>query len=170
MTVTATGSVVDVARDRGAAAALALLCADVSCDAVPFGPRGLAVRPDGSVARGPVAEPTDAWAVGVLWLRLGLSERLLATGVGYLADRDSLLGRQLVRDAIAEALLGQWEVRAALTGARHLRPAMACWLHDLLSDVDNAALRLLGANGFAGAGDDVEVSETLAAAYRPEVG
>ncbi|HEX4704914.1 MAG TPA: DUF2786 domain-containing protein [Pseudonocardiaceae bacterium] len=190
MTAVFADSVVDVARESGAAAALARLRADSVWDGVPFGPSGYAVVADSDtdrpvdaesigesvlLARGrPTGPLPDGWTLGVLRLRLGLSERLLAACVEHLGGRgpaeSPLLQRQLVQDTVADVLIGQLEIRAVLSGARHLAPPMVAWLHDSLSEVDIRALRLLGASGFTGAGRQVTISEALAAAYRPEVG
>jgi hypothetical protein len=190
MTAVLADSVVDVARESGAAAALARLRAESAPDAVPFGPSGYAVVAESDIgrpvdaesigesvllARGCAAGPLpDGWTLGVLRLRLGLSERLLVGCVEHLAERgpaDSpLLHRQLVQDTVAEVLIGQLTIRAVLTGAKHLAPPMVAWLHDSLSEVDVRALRLLGARGFTEVGRQVTISEALAAAYRPEVG
>lgn len=190
MTAVLADCVVDVARESGAAAALTRLRMDAAGDGVPFGPSGYGVvaesdadlpvdtEPIGDgvlLARGRPTRPlSDSWTVGVLRLRLGLSERLLTTCVEHLRGRgpaDSpLLQRQLVQDTMAGVLIGQLEVRSVLSGAKHLAPPTVAYLHDRLSELDTPALRLLGANGFTGAGRQVTVSEALAAAYRPEVG
>lgn len=70
------------------------------------------------------------WVTGVAWLRLGLSERLLAHCTRYLRERTSgdgpLLQYQMVRGVIADALTDQLEAGAMLdtgcgpVGAREL--------------------------------------------------
>ncbi|MEV4050199.1 DUF2786 domain-containing protein [Amycolatopsis sp. NPDC049688] len=188
----------DIARAEGMAPALAALHAALPAGAPVFGAGGAAVLPtlptlpvDGDVlvvrtaelpggtvvlARTPrPAGPADpVLAIGSVWLRLGLSGALLDAALGYLGGRRSgdttLLRRQLVQGAVAEALTGQLQVRAALT-ADTPAPAALSYLHTRLTESDRVLLRLLGAAGFArgGAGEVADVSELLAGAYTPEV-
>ncbi|EOD65931.1 DUF2786 domain-containing protein [Amycolatopsis vancoresmycina] len=123
---------------------------------------------------GRAAGPTGpVLAIGSVWLRLGLSGALLDAALDYLGGRQSgdttLLRRQLVQGAVAEALTGQLQVRAALT-ADTPAPAALSYLHTRLTETDRVLLRLLGAAGFArgGAGEVADVSELLAGAYTPE--
>ncbi|WP_103349352.1 hypothetical protein [Amycolatopsis sp. CA-128772] len=185
----------DIARAEGMAPALAALHAARPAGGSAFGAGGAAVLPAGPVdgdvlvvrtaqlPGGAVvlartsrpAGPTDPiLATGSVWLRLGLSGALLDTALGYLGGRQSgdttLLRRQLVQGAVAEALTGQLQVRATLT-AQDAAPAALSYLHNRLTETDRTLLRLLGAAGFArgGAGEVADVSELLAGAYTPEV-
>lgn len=112
-----------------------------------------------------------AWESGLVWLRLGLSERLLDTCVRYLGDRttgeSTLLRQQLVQGAVADVLIEQLEVRAVLTGAEPTSAHVA-HLQDQITRADRAALRLLGAGGFlaGGPGTIAHLSELLAEAHR----
>ncbi|MCU1686677.1 MAG: hypothetical protein JWQ81_7416 [Amycolatopsis sp.] len=112
------------------------------------------------------------WHVGVLRVRLELSEGLLHNCVDYLGWRDcgdsTILRQQLVKSALAEVLTEHLEVRAVLTGGLLAAPALA-HLHRQISEADHQLLRLLGASGFtaAGVGQTVYVSELLADAYTP---
>lgn len=185
----------DIARAEGMAPALAALHAALPAGAPVFGAGGFAVLPAGPVdgdvlvvrtadlpggtvvlARTPrPAGPAGpVLAIGSVWLRLGLSGALLDAALAYLGGRQSgdttLLRRQLVQGAVAEALTGQLQVRAALT-ADASAPAALSYLHTRLTESDRVLLRLLGAAGFArgGAGEVADVSELLAGAYTPEV-
>ena len=186
----------DTARAEGMAPALAALHAALPAGAPVFGAGGAAVLPAGPVAGdvlvvrtaelpgGPVVlvlthrlagRPDPILATGSVWLRLGLSGALLDTGLAYLGGRRSgdttLLRRQMVQGAVAEALTGQLEVRAFLT-AHDADPApdALAYLHRRLTDTDRVLLRLLGAAGFVrgGAGEAADVSELLAGACTPE--
>ncbi|WP_033262387.1 hypothetical protein [Amycolatopsis vancoresmycina] len=184
----------DTARAEGMGPALAVLHAALPAGAPVFGTGGVAVLPAGPVdgdvlvvrtaelpggtvvlARtGRAAGPTGpVLAIGSVWLRLGLSGALLDAALDYLGGRQSgdttLLRRQLVQGAVAEALTGQLQVRAALT-ADTPAPAALSYLHTRLTETDRVLLRLLGAAGFArgGAGEVADVSELLAGAYTPE--
>jgi hypothetical protein len=112
------------------------------------------------------------WHVGVLRVRLELSEALLDNCIDYLGRRDcgdsTILRQQLVKSALAEVLTEHLEVRAVVTGGVLAAPALA-HLHRQLSEADHQLLRLLGASGFtaAGVGRTVHVSELLADAYTP---
>ncbi|WP_410606157.1 DUF2786 domain-containing protein [Amycolatopsis sp. lyj-109] len=187
----------DTARAEGLRPALAVLHAALPAGASAFGAGGAAVLPaasaDGDVLvvrtaelpGGPVAlvrthrpagRPDPILATGSVWLRLGLSGALLDSGLAYLGGRRSgdttLLRRQMVQGAVAEALTGQLEVRAFLTAhERGLSPDALAYLHRRLTDTDRVLLRLLGAAGFVrgGAGEVADVSELLAGAYTPEV-
>lgn len=186
----------DTARAEGMAPALVALHAALPAGAPVFGAGGAAVLPAGPVAGdvlvvrtaqlpgGPVVlvrarrtagRPDPILATGSVWLRLGLSGALLDSGLAYLGGRRSgdttLLRRQMVQGAVAEALTGQLEVRAFLT-AHDSDPApdALAYLHRRLTDTDRVLLRLLGAAGFVrgGAGEVADVSELLAGAYTPE--
>lgn len=110
------------------------------------------------------------WALGLVWLRLGLSEGLLDACVRYLDGRacgdSTVLRQQMVKGAVADVLIEQLEVHAVLTGAD--APDLA-HLHQQITVADRALLRLLGASGYLadGAGDTAYRSEILAEAYTP---
>ncbi|MEV6824044.1 DUF2786 domain-containing protein [Amycolatopsis sp. NPDC051102] len=185
----------DIARAEGMAPALVALHAALPAGAPAFGAGGVAVLPAGPVdgdvlvvrtaelpggavvlARTgrPVAATDPVLATGSVWLRLGLSGALLDAALDYLGGRRSgdttLLRRQLVQGAVAEALTGQLQVRAALTAGASTPAALSYW-HTRLTETDRVLLRLLGAAGFArgGAGEVADVSELLAGAYTAEV-
>ncbi|MET9002256.1 DUF2786 domain-containing protein [Amycolatopsis sp. Hca4] len=188
----------DTARAEGMAPALAVLHAALPAGADAAGAGGAAVRPAGPADRdgdvlvvrtaelpgGPVVlvraprpagGPDPVLATGSVWLRLGLSGALLDTGLAYLGGRRSgdttLLRRQMVQGAVAEALTGQLEVRAFLTAHEAGPPPEAlAYLHRRLTETDRVLLRLLGAAGYVrgGAGEVADVSELLAGAYTPE--
>lgn len=112
----------------------------------------------------------SGWALGLVWLRLGLSEGLLDTCTRYLDSRacgdSTLLRQQMVKGAVADVLIDQLEVHAVLTGVD--APALA-HLHQQITVADRALLRLLGAAGYlaGGAGETAYRSEVLAEAYIP---
>ena len=118
------------------------------------------------------AESVDhgGWALGLVWLRLGLSESLLDACVHYLGSRacgdSTVLRQQLVKGAVADVVMEQLEVYAALTGVGAPGPAH---LHQQLTVADRALLRLLGAAGYlaGGDGETAYLSEVLAEAYIP---
>lgn len=116
-----------------------------------------------------IADP-GGWALGLVWLRLGLSESLLDACVGYLDSRacgdSTVLRQQMVKGAVAEVLIEQLEVHAVLTGVD--APDLA-HLHQQITVADRALLRLLGAAGYLadGAGATAYRSEVLAEAYAP---
>jgi hypothetical protein len=119
-------------------------------------------------------EARRAWAMGILRIRLALSEALLDNSLDYLGRRDvgdtTLLHMQLVKSALAEVLTEHLEIRAVLTGGTDPLPAaVLAHLHRQISSADHQLLRLLGASGFtaAGSGRTVHVSELLADAYCP---
>ncbi|MGW0845429.1 hypothetical protein ACWD26_35905 [Streptomyces sp. NPDC002787] len=113
------------------------------------------------------------WSLGLAWLRLGLSEALREAVVAHLRGRTAgdvpLLQQQLVKVAVADALVEHLEVRAVLTGAREgqVAPAVLEDLQRRLTDADRAQVRLLGASGYLadGPGQVAYVSELLAEAY-----
>jgi hypothetical protein len=188
----------DTARAEGMAPALAVLHAALPAGTPVFGAGGAAVRPAGPADRDgdvlvvrtahlpggavvlvrthrPASHPDPILTTGSVWLRLGLSGALLDTGLAYLGGRRSgdttLLRRQMVQGAVAEALTGQLEVRAFLTAHAPAPPPSALsYLHRRLTETDRVLLRLLGAAGFTrgGAGEVADVSELLAGAYTPE--
>jgi len=194
-----------LARDEGVAPAITLLRDAVLPGMLPYGPAGhavlpaeLAEQPDWGACLGKfglpggpvvvlrrIADPVSAsatehqraaWALGLLWLRLGLSEALREGCLGYLRGRrtgDSvLLQQQLVKGVLADALSEHLEIRAVLGGAEpgELPAPAVDDLHDRITLTGRAQLRLLGASGFlmGGPGEVAYVSELLADAYRTE--
>ncbi|MFD7450277.1 hypothetical protein [Kitasatospora sp. NPDC059827] len=160
---------------------------------VPAPAPGLAVLPPATTT---ASDPTPAgadphtWATGLAWLRLGASERLREACVAHLAARTvegtSLLLQQLVKGALADALIEQLEIAGVLddlAGDPHEAEAHPLGTHPLgthpldaralarlqaqITEVDRALLRLLGAHGFTadGPGRDAHASELLADAY-----
>ncbi|MBD0696091.1 hypothetical protein [Streptomyces sp. CBMA123] len=124
------------------------------------------------------------WDTGLAWLRLGHSERLREACVAYLAARrvegTSLLLQQLVKGALADALIEQLEIAGVLDGlaeadeecdpctpAHPLDARSLARLQAQITEVDRALLRLLGAHGFTaeGPGRDAYASELLADVY-----
>ncbi|HET6860351.1 MAG TPA: hypothetical protein VFH94_25055 [Streptomyces sp.] len=113
------------------------------------------------------------WARGLVWLRLGLSEWLREAVVAHLGGRASgdvpLLQMQLVKSAVADALIDHLEIRAVLedSGPGELPPAGLEDLQRRLTAVDRAQVKLLGASGYlsTGPGQVAYVSELLAEAY-----
>ncbi|MEO3872004.1 hypothetical protein ABGB18_24585 [Nonomuraea sp. B12E4] len=118
----------------------------------------------------PVITPVTAWAHGLAWLRLGLSERLLGACTGYLRRRKAgdttLLLQQLVKGELAEVVIEHLEIEAALADRDAGAPALSR-LHTQITRADRALLRLLGASGFTreGSGWPAHVSELLADVY-----
>jgi hypothetical protein len=108
------------------------------------------------------------WPLGLVWLRLGLSEGLLDACVRHLDNRacgdSTVLRQQMVRGAVADVLIEQLEVHAVLTGVD--APDLA-HLHRQVTVADRALLRLLGASGYLadGAGETAYLSEVAAEAY-----
>lgn len=119
----------------------------------------------------------EAWALGLVWLRLGLSEELRETAMRYLNRRrtgsSTLLQQQMVKSTIADGLIEHLEVRAVLTGVEpgDLPEPTLAHLHAQVTEADRALVKLLGASGYliGGPGQVAHLSELLAEAYvRPE--
>ncbi|MFD3724990.1 hypothetical protein [Streptomyces sp. NPDC058671] len=146
------------------------------------------VLPGGSVVTTRVARPrradgsrpdatgrarSDAYALGLVWLRLGLSEGLRSACVAHLAHRrtgdSTLLQQQLVKGTIADVLVEHLEVRAVLTGAApgDLDAGMLHHLHGRITAADREQVRLLGASGYLrdSPGMTAYASEVLAEAH-----
>src|SRR5205807_900509 len=106
--------------------------------------------------------------LGLVWLRLGLSEGLLDACVRYLDSRacgdSTVLRQQMVKGAVADVLIEHLEVHATLSGVD--TPDLA-HLHQQITLTDRALLLLLGASGYLtdGAGETAYRSEVLAEAY-----
>ena len=192
------------ARTEGIAAGFALLSGAFGAGEAPCGPGGHLVVParatpgggtarrraavaegmlaaEGlAVVRRPGPDPGTAgdkfreWLTGLAWLRLGTSERLLGSCLGYLGGRSTggspLIGQQMVKGDVSDAVIEQMEVRAVLSGAAGilLTAAELGHLHRQLTGADRMLLRLLGASGFLadGPGRQALVSELLADVYR----
>ncbi|MEV4176370.1 hypothetical protein [Nonomuraea sp. NPDC049709] len=183
------------ARTEGLVAAALLLHAGPAAGRVVYGPAGHALIPR-EVARAAATstilgevdlygrsllalrEPATAgmtaeWALGLAWLRYGLSEGLLEHCRSYLGGRTSdgspLLLLQLVKAQLAEAVIEQLEVLTALEGAQpgDLGHDHLTALHQRITLADRILLRLLGGSGFRadGPGQSAHVSELLADAY-----
>lgn len=131
-----------------------------------------AVLPGGAVVFARVSGPAGADpGLGLVWLRLGLSQGLLDECLRYLGKRrsgeETLLRKQMVQDSLAKAVTGQLEVEADLVAAGDVpQAARVAYLHTRLSDVDRRLLRLLGASSYlaGGPGEVADVSELLAGA------
>lgn len=118
-----------------------------------------------------------AWAAGVAWLRLGLSQRLLGTVLSWLGDRAfggaPLLQQQMIKGELADSAVVQLELHSGLTAVSAagatagLSARVLTELHDRITLADRARLRLLGAVGFttAGPGHIAWASELLADVY-----
>ncbi|MGD3112002.1 hypothetical protein [Streptomyces sp. YGL11-2] len=171
-----------VARDKGLVSALTELPpvsgagghALVPRGAVPTGAAELCsfILPDGEVVAIKGAEPADASsALGLVWLRLGLSEALRDEVMRHLHGR-RLLRHQMVKSDIADGLLEHLEVRAALTGAGpgDLAGAELDRLHARITTADRMLVRLLGASGYLsdGPGQTIHVSGLLADVHQGE--
>lgn len=110
------------------------------------------------------------WALRLTWLRLGLSSALLDGCMEYLGGRttggEPLLKQQLLKGALADALIAHLEIETALAGGAMTVPDLADLNHDITL-ADRGLLRLLGARGFTldGPGRSAYVSEMLADVY-----
>ncbi|MEU4746124.1 hypothetical protein AB0G02_37465, partial [Actinosynnema sp. NPDC023658] len=119
------------------------------------------------------ADRRSAWALGLVWLRLGLSEALRETCMRYLNGRrtgsTTLLQQQMVKSTVADGLIEHLEVRAVLTGmgAGDLPGVILAHLHARITAADRWLVNLLGASGYlvGGPGQVAHVSELLAEAY-----
>ena len=126
-------------------------------------------RPGGATE---IGDRRGVWELGLVWLRLGVSEGLLDACVRYLAGREAgdttVLSQQMVKGAVADVLIEQLEVHAVLTGDA-ADTAEVAHLHTQLTAADRALLRLFGASGFLadGPGAIAYRSELLAEAYTP---
>ncbi|MFJ6674938.1 hypothetical protein ACIQMJ_27880 [Actinosynnema sp. NPDC091369] len=121
------------------------------------------------------SDQRSAWALGLVWLRLGLSEALRETCMRYLNGRrtgsTTLLQQQMVKETVADGLIEHLEVRAVLTGvdAGHLPAVILSHLHARITAADRWLVNLLGASGYlvGGPGQVAHLSELLAEAYVP---
>ncbi|TQM84854.1 hypothetical protein FHX81_7314 [Saccharothrix saharensis] len=121
------------------------------------------------------SDQRSAWALGLVWLRLGLSEALRETCMRYLNGRrtgsTTLLQQQMVKSTVADGLIEHLEVRAVLTGvdAGRLPAVIVSHLHARITAADRWLVNLLGASGYlvGGPGQVAHLSELLAEAYVP---
>ena len=169
-----------VVRGPGGHALVPTTVAHAAGGSRPSGPafevlRGLGVevlRGAGDADEPPGAEQQE-WSAALLWLRLGLSTRLLDAALDRIGAGISggapLTQQQLVKGELADLSIARAEIRALLThgGPEALTEAALGLLHDRLTDADRRTLKLLGAWGFAldGPGADAYASELLADIY-----
>ncbi|MGP3910942.1 hypothetical protein [Nonomuraea sp. 10N515B] len=182
------------ARTEGLVVALTLLHG--TDGRLEHGPEGHALVPRGLIEAGPTAvlldtidlhgrlidglrdpgrsgEVSPPWALGLVWLRYGLSEALLESCLDYLGGRtvggSPLLLQQMVKGQLAEAVVEQLEVLTMLDGARpgDLSQDALASLHQQITRADRRLLRLLGGSSLRadGPGQDAHVSELMADAY-----
>ncbi|MEU4805232.1 DUF2786 domain-containing protein [Actinosynnema sp. NPDC023587] len=119
------------------------------------------------------ADQRASWSLGLVWLRLGLSEALRETCMRYLNGRrtgsTTVLQQQMVKSAVADGLIEHLEVRAVLTGAGagDLPEVVLAHLHTRVTAADRLLVNLLGASGYltGGPGQAAHVSELVAEAY-----
>ncbi|WP_433331296.1 hypothetical protein [Spirillospora sp. CA-294931] len=117
--------------------------------------------------------PVEAWALGLTWLRLGLSERIFDAAFAYLNGRTvgdaKLLQQQMIKGDVAEVLIEHLEIETLLDGAvpGELGHNTLADLNTQITRADRMGLRLLGASSFLqdGPGQVARVSELLADAY-----
>jgi hypothetical protein len=117
---------------------------------------------------------TRRFRSGLLWLRLGLSEALLDACLTHLGGRRTgatatLIQQQMVKGAVADAVMLQQEALAVLEAAAD--GESADHTHALLTAADRELIRLLGASGYvAGSpGETADLSELLADVYHGAV-
>lgn len=110
------------------------------------------------------------FTMALLWVRLGLAERLRSQCLEYLGNRRSgdtvLLQQQLVKGTLADVLAEHLEIGAVLedTSPESVSPALLYQLHTQLTMAERQQVRLLGAGGFlsGGPGETAYLSELLA--------
>ncbi|MDF3292665.1 hypothetical protein [Streptomyces silvisoli] len=116
------------------------------------------------------AEPDAGCLAELGRLRHAWSQGLLRAVVVHLGGRTSgdgtLLDHQLVKGALADAVIGQRE-NETLLAAADAEPDDLRLLHDRITEVDRVLLRLAGAYGFTaeGPGRTVHLSELLSHLY-----
>ncbi|WP_331742602.1 hypothetical protein OG239_41945 (plasmid) [Streptomyces sp. NBC_00868] len=122
--------------------------------------------------KAPSAEYTS-WDTAVVWLRLGLTQRLLDAVLAHLATRTfgdtPLLRQPVLKTALSAAAVSLLEAESALTAGREPDSTGARQLHDTLTATDRSLLKLLGAWGLTtdGPGSTAYISELLADVYAP---
>ncbi|MER6328298.1 hypothetical protein ABT298_03030 [Streptomyces sp. NPDC001034] len=125
-----------------------------------------------------VPEGSDrSWDAAVLWVRLGMTERLLDAVSAYLGERsfgDTRLNKHpVLKDTLAEAVVGLLRVESRLSDAGEpgsgLDDAALRVLHHDLGVTGRSLLDLLGAYGLTedGPGAGAYVCELLADLYAP---
>lgn len=142
---------------------------------LPGGDVCLVTAPDQGPDQGPGPAPTaDRWPLGLLWLRLGLSEGCRDVCTKHLSGRLSgaipIINYQLVKGQLADILVTHLEVAATLAADPGGPPAPARnRLHREISAADRSLTRLFGAAGYLreGPGDTAYVSELIAAVHTP---
>ncbi|WP_329521030.1 hypothetical protein [Spirillospora sp. NBC_01491] len=159
----ANGRVVPRAADRE----------DVLTEITVSGGALVALRNRGEALPDAPEAPVRAWTLGLAWVRLGLSDRLMDACMVYLGGRTvgggTLLNQQMVKGALAEVAIEHLEIETMLGGAApgDLDDAAVAHLHAQITRADQMLLRLLGASGFLadGPGQIARVSELLADVY-----
>ncbi|MFG3052746.1 hypothetical protein ACGFZP_17545 [Kitasatospora sp. NPDC048239] len=144
---------------------------------LPGGAVALAAAPV-PTERAPDEQQRAAFALGLVRIRLGLSEALRTACLNHLGRRRSgdgyLLQQQLVKGALADAVAEHLEAAAVLAGAGpgDLEPAVLADLHTRITATDRDQVRLLGASGYLrdGHGMTAYVSELLAEAHTATAG
>ncbi|MEU0119342.1 hypothetical protein ABZ137_38105 [Streptomyces bobili] len=117
-------------------------------------------------------EPPADWPLGLLGLRLGLSERLRDAVIAQLRPRlfggTPLLQHQLLRGALADVTIEHLEIYGMLTETQP-GPVHLGELHRRIGRADRTLLRSFGAAGFlaTGPGAPAYVSELLGDLYQP---
>lgn len=109
----------------------------------------------------------------VLWLRLGLAERLMDAVLDHLGTRSfgetPLLRQPVLKDALAEVAVGLLRTESSLLDAPGFDDTALSVLHQQLDTAEHALLKLLGGTGLTtrGPGADAYVSGVLADLYAP---
>ncbi|MEW2624648.1 hypothetical protein [Streptomyces sp. NPDC048106] len=138
---------------------------------------GLAAVHSTAVRSAAVAPPGTgrSWETSLLWVRLGMTERLLDAVTVHLGERsfgDARLSRHpVLKDALADAVVALLQVEARLhdAGTTGLDDTALRLLHDELGGTGRSLLDLLGAYGLTedGPGADAYVCALLADLYAP---
>jgi hypothetical protein len=113
--------------------------------------------------------PYRDWLLGLAWLRLGLSERLLRHCMTYLSQRATgegpLLFQQMIKNTLAEAAIWHLQIQSTMssTTAAAAR-ALLVEVHRYITAADHELVQLLGASGFTAdsLGHVAYISELLA--------
>lgn len=137
-----------------------------------LGPELVAVRHPTDRSGG--TGPDSWWSAGLAWVRLGRSEALLRDCLSHLAGRESggtrLVDLPVVRRDLAESHVFLLELEELLPRrSEDLLDNGQRRLHQRITLVDRALLRLLGAHGFLadGPGAQPQLSELAAHVYVP---
>ncbi|MEU3771926.1 hypothetical protein AB0F11_01680 [Streptomyces sp. NPDC032472] len=119
------------------------------------------------------ADRDTDWDTAVVWLRLGLTRRLVDSVLAHLAARTfgdtPLLRQPVVKTELAAVGVSLLEAESALTAGPAPDASAVRQLHEVLTAADRSLVRLLGAWGLAcdGPGATAFVSHVLADAYAP---